>query len=71
MPLSILFSTIGFALTGSGLSTLIPTVFSSAGHLPNQDAGKAIATVAAFTYSGSIVSPPMIGAMSSLFGSLR
>ena len=71
LPLSIAFCTLGLALTGAGLSTLIPTVFSSAGHLPNQDTGKAIATVAAFTYSGSILSPPMIGAMSTAFDSLR
>lgn len=71
LPLAIVFCTLGIMLTGAGLSTLIPTVFSSAGHLPNQDTGKAIATVAAFTYSGSILSPPMIGAMSTAFDSLR
>jgi MFS family permease len=71
LPWAIVFCTMGLMLTGAGLSTLIPTVFSSAGHLPDQDTGKAIATVAAFTYSGSILSPPMIGSMSTAFDSLR
>jgi hypothetical protein len=34
-------------------------------------AGTAIATVAAFTYCGSIVAPPMIGAISQSLDSLR
>lgn len=53
------------------MSTLVPTVFSSAGHLPGQHAGTALATVAAFTYCGSIISPPLIGCMSDAFQSLR
>jgi MFS family permease len=61
----------GAALTGFGLSTLIPTVFSSAGHLPDTHAGTSIATVAAFTYSGSIVGPPLIGGISQGLHSLR
>jgi fucose permease len=75
--LQILLSEVGVGLTGLGLSTIIPTVFSSAGHLPGAGtgttpaAGTAIATVAAFTYCGSIVAPPMIGAISQSLDSLR
>jgi MFS family permease len=39
--------------------------------LPGQHAGTALATVAAFTYCGSIISPPLIGGMSDAFQSLR
>lgn len=59
---------VGFAVTGLGLSTLIPTAFSTAGHLPGVHAGTSIAMVAAFTYSGSIISPPLVGGISDLIG---
>lgn len=71
VPYSVGCAVLGVSSTGAGLSTLIPTVFSSAGHMPNSHAGTAIATVAAFTYCGSIVSPPMVGGLSQGIGSLR
>lgn len=61
----------GACITGAGLSTVVPTVFSTAGHLADQHVGTAIATVAAFTYSGSIVSPFLIGSLSQEFHSLQ
>ncbi len=70
-PIPALFACFGFAITGLGLSTIIPIVFSSAGHLPDVHAGTAIATVATASYSGSIVASPLIGVISDAFGSLR
>lgn len=67
----ILLSELGVILVGAGTSTIIPTVFSSAGHLPNTHAGSAIAIAAAFTYCGSIVAPPLIGGISQGLHSLR
>jgi fucose permease len=67
----IFVSEVGVVFTGLGLSTIVPTVFSSAGHLPGTHAGTSIATVAAFTYCGSIVAPPLIGGISQGFHSLR
>ena len=69
--IAVAIATIGFAIVGSGISTLIPTMFSTAGHLSNRHSGTAIAVVAGFTYSGSIVSSPMIGGLSDGFHSLR
>lgn len=69
--LDIIIATVGFAITGLGLSTLIPTCFSTAGNIPNVHAGTAISFVAFFTYSGSIVSPYIIGLISDLFNDLR
>jgi MFS family permease len=71
LPASMVFACLGFAFAGLGLSTLIPTMFSSAGHIPGLPADATIATVAGFSYSGSIVSSPLIGFLSDLFGSLR
>jgi hypothetical protein len=68
----ILICEVGISLTGLGLSTIVPTVFSSAGHLPGTThAGTSIATVAAFTYCGSIVAPPLVGGISQALQSLR
>lgn len=61
-------ATLGFALAGIGLSTLVPTVFSTAGHLPGMSSGTVLSIVAAFTYSGSIVAPPMVGGISDRWG---
>jgi MFS family permease len=70
-PSSLYVACFGCIVTGLGLSTLIPTVFSSAGHLPNVHPGTAISRVAFWTYAGSIVSPPLIGALSDAFESLQ
>jgi MFS family permease len=72
LPGSLVFGCLGFACAGLGLSTLIPIMFSSAGHIPGLPADATIATVAGFSYSGSIVSSPLIGFLSSdVFHSLR
>jgi len=71
LPVPVFFACLGFAITGFGLSTIIPIVFSSSGHLPGVHAGSALATVACCSYSGSIVSSPAIGLISDSLGSLR
>ena len=67
--LAVALATVGFSFAGLGLSTLIPTCFSSAGNLPNVHSGTAIGTVAFFTYSGSIVAPYILGLISDAFNS--
>lgn len=69
--LGLFVGTMGCALVGAGLSVLIPTVFSSAGHMPGVNAGKAISIAASFTYTGSIVAPFFVGGLSGGFHSLR
>lgn len=71
LPCSVVFACLGFGCTGLGLSTIIPTAFSSAGHLPGVHGGTAVALVAGCTYAGSIVASPLIGLLSDAFGSLR
>jgi MFS family permease len=67
----IFLSEVGVGLTGLGLSTIIPTIFSSAGHLPGMKAGTSIATVAVFIYCGSILAPSLTGGISQGLHSLR
>jgi MFS family permease len=63
---NILIATLGFSLVGCGCSTLIPTMYSSAGHLQGIHSGTSISNVSFFTNSGCIVSGPLMGACSQL-----
>lgn len=63
----IYIATIGFSMTGLGLSTIIPTCFSSAGNLPDIHPGTAIGVVAFLTYAGSVVAPYILGLISDFF----
>lgn len=68
---ALVIACLGCIFAGSGISTIIPTVFSTAGRLPGQHTGSAIATAAAIAYAGSIVSPILIGVLSDVMDSLR
>ncbi len=63
---NVLVAIIGFSLVGCGCSTLIPTMYSSAGHLQGVHSGTSISNVSFFTNSGSILSGPLIGGISQL-----
>lgn len=51
----------GFAMVGLGLANLVPVFFGSAGRIPGQSPGAAIAALATIGYSGFLVGPPFIG----------
>jgi MFS family permease len=54
----------GFAIAGAGLSLVFPFVFSAAGaHSP-----ASLAAVASMAYSGSLMGPPVIGAIAQRMG---
>jgi MFS family permease len=72
LPCGISFACIGFSITGLGLSTLIPTMFSSAGHIPGgAHAGTCIAVVSVFANAGAICSSPLVGVLTDSFHSMR
>jgi MFS family permease len=72
LPGDIAWAVASCALTGIGLSTIIPTMFSSAGHIPGAaHAGTSIAIVSMFTNSGCLASSPLIGFVSDAAGSMR
>jgi MFS family permease len=54
----------GFAVAGLGLSLLFPFVFSAAG----AQGPMALAGVASMAYSGSLMGPPVIGAVAQFMG---
>jgi predicted MFS family arabinose efflux permease len=51
-------ATLGFALSGLGLSNVVPVMYGTAGHAL---AGRGIAAVAAIGYGGFLLGPPAIG----------
>jgi len=60
IPLSI----IGFALTGVGVATVFPFMFSAAG----RHGSTALAGVATLSYGGGLIGPPVIGFLAHGFG---
>jgi hypothetical protein len=56
----------GLAITGAGLSVIIPLVFGGGGRVPGVSPGPGIATVTGIGYVGFIVGPPTIGFVSQI-----
>jgi len=56
----------GFAITGAGMSVIIPLVFGSGGRVESINPGVGIATVTGLGYVGFIVGPPAIGFASQI-----
>lgn len=54
----------GFAIAGMGLALVFPFVFSAAG----REGTVALAGVATMTYSGSLMGPPLLGAIAHALG---
>jgi MFS family permease len=52
------FAAFGFALSGLGLSNVVPVLYGAAGHAL---AGRGIAQVATIGYGGFLLGPPLIG----------
>ena len=56
----------GFASLGIGLASVVPAVFSAAGHITGLHAGTAVATASACGWAGFVCGPPLIGQFASL-----
>lgn len=61
---------IGFGVTGLGLSTIVPLIYSEAGHSKTMSAGVALAAITTVGMAGFLIGPVMIGYLSE-FSSLR
>ena len=57
---------VGFGCLGLGLGSIVPSTFSAAARLRGVDVGAAISAVAAVSYAGFLVGPPIIGGLSTL-----
>ncbi len=58
----------GFALTGIGISNIVPIAFSAAGNLPGMAAGVGLSVVTTMGYSGILVAPSAIGFVAEYTG---
>lgn len=61
-------STIAFMLVGLGVSSIVPTVYSTAGKHTKIPPGIALATVSSVSFLGFLMGPPLIGYISELAG---
>ena len=61
---------LGFGVTGLGLSTIVPLIYSEAGHSKTMSAGVALAAISTVGIVGFLIGPVMIGYLSE-FSSLR
>jgi sugar phosphate permease len=57
---------VGLMCLGAGLATVVPSMFSAAGRLPNLPPSTGIATVTAFGWAGFVCGPPLIGGIASV-----
>lgn len=63
-------ATLAFMLVGLGVSSIVPTVYSTAGKHPSIPPGIALATVSSVSFLGFLLGPPFIGYIAEAF-SLR
>lgn len=58
---------IGFGITGLGLSTIVPLIYSEAGHSKTMSAGVALAAISTLGIAGFLLGPVLIGYISEFF----
>jgi len=61
-------ATIGFMMVGIGVSSIVPTIYSTAGRHSKIPPGIALATVSSVSFMGFLMGPPLIGYISAAFG---
>jgi len=60
--------TLAFMLVGLGVSSIVPTVYSTAGKHTKVPPGIALATVSSVSFLGFLMGPPLIGYISQVAG---
>jgi MFS family permease len=60
--------TLAFMLVGIGVSSIVPTVYSTAGRQTRIPPGIALATVSSVSFLGFLMGPPLIGYIAEGFG---
>jgi MFS family permease len=63
---SLLVACVGWALTGIGLATVVPVVFSSVGAAGGAAVGKALSTITLFSSVGMLIGPAIIGQLAEI-----
>jgi len=58
---------LGFMLVGLGISCMVPTVYSLVGAKSKTPVGMALTILSSISFIGSLIAPPLIGAISKAF----
>ena len=61
-------ASIGFVLTGAGVSCIVPLVFSMAGKTKTMNSASALASISTIGYLGFLVVPPFVGFVAQAAG---
>lgn len=59
---------VGFGALGAGLSCIVPQIFTAAGNLDPQRAGRMVAQASSLSYLGILLGPVAIGAIATFVG---
>lgn len=65
---TLIASTLGFMMVGLGVSSIVPTVYSTAGKNGKVAPGIVLATVSSVSFLGFLMGPPLIGYISAAAG---
>ncbi|MDR3260321.1 MAG: MFS transporter [Tannerella sp.] len=67
MTMKVIVISLGFMLVGLGISCMVPTVYSLVGAKSKTPVGIALTILSSISFIGSLVAPPLIGAISNVF----
>ncbi len=64
LTLKVIVNSIGFMFVGLGISCIVPTIYSVVGEKSKTPTGIALTILSSISFVGSLVAPPLIGAIS-------
>jgi fucose permease len=65
-----LLAVAAFAFVGAGIAIVVPVLYNAATHVPGVSRAAAVASVSAIGFSGFLMAPPLVGAITHASGSL-
>jgi fucose permease len=65
-----LIAVAAFAFVGAGIAIVVPVLYNAATHVPGVSRAAAVASVSAIGFSGFLMAPPLVGAITHASGSL-
>lgn len=67
MTAKVIINSVGFMFVGLGISCIVPTIYSVVGEKSKTPTGIALTLLSSISFIGSLVAPPLIGAISQTF----
>jgi fucose permease len=66
----VLVAVLAFAIVGAGIAIVVPVLYNAATHVPGVNRAAAVASVSAIGFSGFLMAPPLVGAITHASGCL-